>query len=91
MRLKLGPALGALVLSLWSDAAAERAGAFAVVDLHVDLPYQHGFHEKPLREGSQQASLTQLQAGHFSGVVLPLFVPRDVSPTGPRAVDLEQQ
>jgi membrane dipeptidase len=35
--------------------------------------------------------LDQLQAGRFSGVVLPLFVPRDVSPTGPRALDLEAQ
>lgn len=91
MRLKLGLALCALALTVWSDAAAERAARFDVVDLHVDLPYQHGFHEKALRQGSQQAGLAQLQAGRFSGVVLPLFVPRDVSPTGPRALDLEQQ
>jgi membrane dipeptidase len=62
-----------------------------VVDLHVDLPYQHGFHGKPLREGSGQASLPDLRQGGVQGVVLPLFVPRDVSPSGPRAIDLEQQ
>jgi membrane dipeptidase len=70
-----------------SSAAAEPE--FPVVDLHVDLPYQLGFHGKPLREGSGQAALTALRAGAVSGVVLPLFVPRDVSPTGPRKSDLE--
>jgi membrane dipeptidase len=70
-----------------SSAAAEPE--FPVVDLHVDLPYQLGFHGKPLRQGSGQAALTALRAGAVSGVVLPLFVPRDVSPTGPRKSDLE--
>ena len=58
---------------------------FHAVDLHVDLPYQLVFHGKPLREGSGQAALAALQRGNVTGVVLPLFVPRDVSPTGPRA------
>jgi membrane dipeptidase len=62
---------------------------FDVVDLHVDLPYQLGVHGKPLREGTGQASLAALRAGGARGLVLPLFVPRDVSPTGPRARDLE--
>src|SRR5215207_1679852 len=62
---------------------------FPVVDLHVDLPYQLVFHAKPLRQGTGQAALTALRSGHVSGVVLPLFVPRDVSATGPRAQDLE--
>lgn len=62
---------------------------FDVVDLHVDLPYQLGYHAKPLREGTGQARLTALQMGGSVGIVLPLFVPRDVSKTGPRAIDLE--
>lgn len=62
---------------------------FAAVDLHVDLPYQLVFHGKALREGTGQAALPALERGHVTGVVLPLFVPRDVSPTGPRARDLE--
>ena len=62
---------------------------FRAVDLHVDLPYQLGFHQKPLRQGTGQASLALLQSGNVSGVVLPLFIPRDVSPSGPRAEDLE--
>lgn len=64
---------------------------FPVVDLHVDLPYQQGFHQKSLFQGTGQASLSALQAGAVAGVVLPLFVPRDVSPTGPRQSDLEDE
>lgn len=78
------PLLGALAVS---SAGAE--AKFPVVDLHVDLPYQLGFHGKPLREGTGQASLNALRAGAVTGVVLPLFVPRDVSPSGPRKIDLE--
>jgi membrane dipeptidase len=63
----------------------------AVIDLHVDLPYQLGFHGRPLREGTGQASLVELRAGAVSGVVLPLFVPRGVSAAGPRKSDLEAQ
>ena len=71
------------------SAAALAEPSYPVVDLHVDLPYQLGFHGHPLREGMGQASLAQLRAGNFAGVVLPLFVPHDVSPNGPRKSDLE--
>ena len=80
------------VLLLFGAVSASSAGAepkFSVVDLHVDLPYQVSFHGKSLREGSGQAALGQLRAGGVAGVVLPLFVPHDVSATGPRTVDLE--
>jgi membrane dipeptidase len=70
-------------------SAAEAEPTFQVVDLHVDLPYQLHSHGKPLREGTGQAALEQLRAGRVSGVVLPLFVPHDVSAAGPRKVDLE--
>ncbi len=73
--------------ALSGPAVAERR--FAAVDLHVDLPYQLGFHGKPLRQGTGQAALPALRSGNVAGVVLPLFVPRDVSATGPRAEDLE--
>lgn len=70
--------------------AARAEPSYDVVDLHVDLPYQMGYHRKALREGTGQAALSALRRGGVSGVVLPLFVPRDVSPTGPRQLDLEQ-
>jgi membrane dipeptidase len=74
-----------------SASSASAEPSVPVVDLHVDLPYQLGFHHKPLREGTGQASLSGLRAGAVAGVVLPLFVPHDVSPTGPRKSDLEDQ
>lgn len=83
------------VLLLWAlglvptNATGETA-RFPVVDLHVDLPYQVGFHGKRLRYGTGQAALPALRAGGVSGMVLPLFIPKDVAPGGPRAVDLEQ-
>ena len=86
-----GAALLVALASVGADADATQERAFAVVDLHVDLPYQLGFHGKPLRQGTGQASLFNLNQGMVKGVVLPLFVPRDVSPTGPRAADLEAQ
>jgi membrane dipeptidase len=70
-----------------SSAVAEPT--YRVIDLHVNLPYQVGFHAHPLREGMGQASLSQLHAGNYAGVVLPLFVPHEVSPSGPRLGDLE--
>lgn len=83
-----------LLFCAWAALAAPVASAepsYPVVDLHVNLPYQLGYHARPLREGVGQASLSELRAGGVAGVVLPLFVPRDVSPTGPRASDLEDQ
>ncbi len=86
------------VLLLFGAVSAGVAGAgrpvsaettYPVVDLHVDLPYQLGYHGKSLRAGMGQASLSELRAGAVAGVVLPLFVPHDVSPTGPRQSDLE--
>lgn len=79
-----------LLALLGAGAGADQNPSIPVVDLHVDLPYQLGFHGKPLRQGTGQASLDALQRGRVTGVVLPLFVPRDVSPTGPRSIDLEQ-
>jgi membrane dipeptidase len=78
-----------LLFGAVSASSAEAEPKFQVVDLHVDLPYQLGFHGKPLREGTGQAALGHLRAGGVSGVVLPLFVPHGVSATGPRKVDLE--
>jgi membrane dipeptidase len=81
----------ALLVGYVSTAAGASAEplAFPVVDLHVDLPYQLGFQGKSFRAGSGQASLAALRSGGAVGVVLPLFVPRSVSPTGPRVSDLE--
>jgi membrane dipeptidase len=79
----------ALAVGTFFPGAAAAEPTFSVIDLHVDLPYQLGFHARPLREGTGQAALGKLRAGGVVGVVLPLFVPRSVSPSGPRPSDLE--
>jgi membrane dipeptidase len=79
------------VLASGATAAGAPANArFPVVDLHVDLSYQHNFKAKAFEQGSGQFSLSELTQGGVSGVVLPLFVPRDVSASGPRLLDLER-
>lgn len=61
----------------------------AVVDLHVDLPYQLGYEQRSFSEGMGQYPSRELLRAGVVGVVLPLFVPHDVAPGGPRLGDLE--
>jgi membrane dipeptidase len=82
--------LAACALVLASARGAAPAVRFPVVDLHVDLSYQHNFKGRPFELGSGQFSVKQLEQGGVSGVVLPLFVPRNASPDGPRLEDLER-
>ncbi len=85
--------LGCAALAV-SVGAAARADAskplFPVVDLHVDLSYQYNFEQRPFARGTGQFSVAALEQGGVAGVVLPLFVPRDASPSGPRREDLER-
>jgi membrane dipeptidase len=69
-------------------AAAEEASP-AVVDLHVDLSYRVNYRGGSLARGSGQYPAAGLTRAGVAGVVLPLFVPHDVSPSGPRLSDLE--
>jgi membrane dipeptidase len=71
---------------------AESARAEApvpVVDLHVDLSYQVTYHGRPPERASGQLVAGALGPAGVAGLVLPLFVPYEVSPTGPRLQDLE--
>ena len=63
---------------------------FPVVDLHVDLSYQFNFKGKAFASSKGQFSTRALRSGGVAGVVLPLFIPRDASPEGPRLEDLER-
>jgi membrane dipeptidase len=62
---------------------------YPVVDLHVDLSYQYNFKGKQFADRAGQCSEQAMQRGGVSALVLPLFVPRDVSPTGPSVESLE--
>jgi membrane dipeptidase len=78
-------------LSVLPAGAAEPAARpFAVVDLHVDLSYQYSFEGRSFAEGSGQFRAAELARAGVVGAVLPLFVPRDASPAGPRLADLER-
>ncbi len=61
-----------------------------VVDLHVDLSYQFNFKGRDFAAKGGQFSVEAMRRGGVSGVVLPLYVPRDASATGPRVADLER-
>jgi membrane dipeptidase len=81
--------LGGVLARLPMAGAATEARPFAVVDLHVDLSYQVNYKNRPLAEGSGQYRARDLLRAGIVGVVLPLYIPRRVSPTGPRLSDLE--
>jgi membrane dipeptidase len=59
-----------------------------VVDLHVDLSYRVNYRGGSLARAAQYPASELSRAG-VAGVVLPLFVPHDVSPSGPRLSDLD--
>lgn len=59
-----------------------------VIDLHVDLSYQHGYKGKPFSTGLGQFFASGLSE-NVRGVVLPLFVPRSAKPNGRTLQELE--
>jgi membrane dipeptidase len=86
----LGAALVVAALSPLPVRGAEvEPSPVPAVDLHVDLSYRMNYQGGTLRRGSGQFVASKLARAGVVGVVLPLFVPHRVSPTGPRAADLE--
>jgi membrane dipeptidase len=83
--------LGALLLLPLPSLGAETENrAVGVVDLHVDLSYQANYRGQDFSRGTGQYPAAELERAGVLGVVLPLYVPHDVSPTGPRLEDLER-
>lgn len=60
-----------------------------IVDLHVDLSYQYNYQGKAFESATGEFQAQDLERAGVRGVVLPLYVPDHVSPTGPRLQDLE--
>jgi membrane dipeptidase len=83
-----GAWLAALVPLPLAGAAATEASP-PVVDLHVDLSYRVNYRGGSFARGSGQYPASALRRAGVAGVVLPLFVPKNVSPEGPRRQDLE--
>ena len=85
-------ALAAVAAGLMATAAAAPQAqaaeeTFPVVDLHVDLPWQLHFRKRPLDLSKGQMSRAAMARGRVRAVVLPLYVPDDVRPEGPRIED----
>ena len=78
-----------LVLLATRAPLAAPAAPYPVVDLHVDLSYQFNFKGREFADEKGQFSERAMHTGGVAGVVLPLFVPRDASATGPRVWDFE--
>lgn len=83
-------ALAVALAALLPAPAARGSRPFGVVDLHVDLSYQSNYQGRTFADGTGQFRAADLAAAGVVGVVLPLFVPKDVSPVGPRLEDLEK-
>jgi len=60
-----------------------------IIDLHVDLSYQFNYKNQPFSRGSGEAQAADLARGGVVGMVLPLYIPKDVSARGPRLQGLE--
>jgi membrane dipeptidase len=91
---RLGPALvagaGAVALVALLPTPVHGSRPFGVVDLHVDLSYQTSYEGRTFAQGTGQFRAADLASAGVVGVVLPLFVPKRVSPSGPRLEDLER-
>ncbi len=82
--------LGVLGSALFPRQVGGEPSPVAVVDLHVDLSYQVNFKQRPFSSGTGQYDSRWLRESGVSGVVLPLYVPNDVTPSGPQMRHLEQ-
>ena len=82
--------LSSALLSPPTRGAGPEDPAVRVVDLHVDLSYQVCYRGRDIRRGSGQLLAAQLEPSGYVGVVLPLYIPHDVAPQGPRREDLEE-
>lgn len=81
---------GLAVASAFPRALEAEERPVPVVDLHVDLPYQHIYKDRDFAGGSGQMTRSKLRAGGVRGLVLPLYLPRDASPEGRTLAELER-
>ncbi|WP_437591138.1 dipeptidase [Sorangium sp. So ce1000] len=58
-----------------------------VVDLHVDVPWQVHFKGRDRHLDEGHARRETLVAGHYLGIVLPIYLPDQARPEGPKIED----
>lgn len=88
MRGPLAACFGAIFL--FPCALQAEPPPFSVIDLHVDLPYRSLYKGRPFAFGSGEYVADKLQKAGVSGVVLPLYLPKDASPQGRTRAELER-
>lgn len=68
---------------LWPPGVSAEQTPVPVIDLHVDMPYQVNYKQRPVARGRGRYLAEHLLKSGVRSVVLPLYVPRDASPEGP--------
>jgi membrane dipeptidase len=66
-----------------------RSAPVMVVDLHVDVPWQVHFKGRSRRLDEGHATLNALIAGHYGGIVLPIYLPDHTHPDGAHIEDAD--
>src|SRR5580693_228215 len=61
----------------------------AVVDLHVDIPWQVHFKGRGAGLTEGQARIETLVAGHYGGLVFPIYLPDKAHKDGPHIADAD--
>ncbi|HZO14758.1 MAG TPA: membrane dipeptidase [Polyangiaceae bacterium] len=64
-------------------------GDFAVIDLHVDTPWQIHFKDKPRDLSEGHATLERLREGHYAGIVYPIYIPDYLHDSHPTIADAD--
>lgn len=85
--------LGALPVTSRAEKEGEpppETPRFAVVDLHVDVPWQVHFKGRDPGLSEGHASVTTLSAGSYGGIVFPIYLPDYLHKTGPLISDAEE-
>ncbi|MBK8253682.1 MAG: membrane dipeptidase [Polyangiaceae bacterium] len=80
--------LATMTLTMVSHAAPEEP-AFAVVDLHVDVPWQVHFKGRDPKLLEGHATTANLRTGAYGGLVFPIYLPDYLNKTGPRIEDAD--
>jgi membrane dipeptidase len=63
---------------------------FRAVDLHCDLPYRIHYKHRPIESQSGQVVGQTLVSGKVGGVVLAIYIPDRIKPSGPTNTHLNQ-
>lgn len=72
-----------------ADAEKPAEPRFAVVDLHVDVPWQVHFKGRDPGLSEGHATVGNLTAGAYGGMVFPIYLPDYLNKTGPLVSDAE--